>query len=1255
MSPGQKSNQKSNEKSQRYSLNGVGGNSGQNQQNTNLTQGTLNREMHTSQSIYHKHQSSSSGNKKPLYNQELLTSVLQSQQYQQNHSNNKTSSIPNMNHYDLSSMSPSKSSKQNVGYNMGSQNFTQGNGIQNFGESQQKYQNSAVRNGSQSNLSSFKQDTNSNNRSPLQQQIPFAQGTRDNQQSSTNLNYSRLNTELESLRLQLISSPRKSQASTSNNNQAYKQTTPTQGTPIHPSPHSGKHLQQFQNVQQYVNSQMNQNSNKKCQEEQYLSNKKPSIENAKAKMSRQANEPAHEEDYEEDYMTEGNDFECLEEEDEEDGNDTSQNNNTIDQNDMDYAGKVCQTEQMPISKEKSKSSSNQQKRQGDAYSKVKSSSHLFSKNKNHQQSFQNEKKYGSVQTSQNLAQKVMNHQQSMNGDRNSKAVGLRGHNDSFQDKSCNSSSRQTPQSQLSKRQTLKSAQGFLGLNNTGSAANNNSSSMSKPQIYKSNKQLILPKDDQQTQSVTTSDSSMKTTIKSTQAFSNESHVKPPNQSSSTLNLHQRKFSGVNALQILQQQQLQTQQQYNRNLKIMQEQQRTAFLNNRNSTLTNQTLQTSYDINNTTNDEIISTTKSQAKLDMILGNHKIKYSGDDQPLSKQDSQVFNILSNENSIEQSQSNDGFSSQYYHAARKSPINLQDSQKKKKKKPIASTNSNFLQQVVTSSVLQQKKQNIMHPPSINSNLPPTYNLIQNAKFTTPKESSSHGLVQAFSHISNENKLSHQHTTEYCSSTIANSQGGLTLKEKIMNEQLKSMQMPPLGSSGSIHQRNSSNNNRLPTNSQTMGSVMQKRIQPNKTTSFAQTSTSKNNHQSSNQVTSNIMGSTLNGSQLPLTRSHTTQSYNNNIPTGPNQKPKKKTWVLLDSEKQTYGDRVPKGYEKLDLLGKGGCALVWLAKNLKTNELAALKQFPKTKSLIDQTARVEVALGRIMFPKHPQTGKTGYGLDPQQYPGLRSIAKLIDDIDEPKDYWLVYEVGSHSLSKHLFDVKGEFFKGERIYHVQHQQFFQMLKQSPDHLRILIKKIAETFSVLSELKIVHADIKPDNILVNFDGREIKDVKLIDFGSAFSYENPSNIQASTPEYLAPEVLEYLDNRAQNTEANGTNSSNLCRKLQPWSYDIWSLGAILLEILTGFPLWLSLKGRISTANGKSIIGLGLFGVQGREGKKILQKQQTILKDLPKLLKKFDCFGLDKDPQFMDLLSRMLDFNPLRRISPEEVINHPFIIGV
>lgn len=98
--------------------------------------------------------------------------------------------------------------------------------------------------------------------------------------------------------------------------------------------------------------------------------------------------------------------------------------------------------------------------------------------------------------------------------------------------------------------------------------------------------------------------------------------------------------------------------------------------------------------------------------------------------------------------------------------------------------------------------------------------------------------------------------------------------------------------------------------------------------------------------------------------------------------------------------------------------------------------------------------------------------------------------------------------------------------------------------------------------------------------------------------------------------------------------------------------MLEILTGFPLWLSLKGRVTTVSGKSIIGTGIFGVQGREGRKILIKQQQLLKNIPQMLKKYECFGLDRDPLFMDLLERMLDFNPMRRISPMEIINHPFM---
>jgi dual specificity tyrosine-phosphorylation-regulated kinase 2/3/4 len=54
-----------------------------------------------------------------------------------------------------------------------------------------------------------------------------------------------------------------------------------------------------------------------------------------------------------------------------------------------------------------------------------------------------------------------------------------------------------------------------------------------------------------------------------------------------------------------------------------------------------------------------------------------------------------------------------------------------------------------------------------------------------------------------------------------------------------------------------------------------------------------------------------------------------------------------------------------------------------------------------------------------------------------------------------------------------------------------------------------------------------------------------------------------------------------------------------FDIWSLGSILLEIISGFPLWLSLKSRVHTLAGKNIINYGLFGVSGRDNEKIYQK--------------------------------------------------------
>jgi serine/threonine protein kinase len=167
--------------------------------------------------------------------------------------------------------------------------------------------------------------------------------------------------------------------------------------------------------------------------------------------------------------------------------------------------------------------------------------------------------------------------------------------------------------------------------------------------------------------------------------------------------------------------------------------------------------------------------------------------------------------------------------------------------------------------------------------------------------------------------------------------------------------------------------------------------------------------------------------------------------------------------------------------------------------------------------------VGRELFMKGHKFN--GYAVDANKYPGIKMIARLLDVIEEAKDFWLVYEVGAQPLTKLLFEVKGETYKGERIYGVNHQEFYTKLKEDKEILRDFIFRLAQIFEVLTLFRIVHADIKPDNILIALDAatHKIADIKLIDFGSAFSYENPTTISASTPEYLAPEVLEYLENR------------------------------------------------------------------------------------------------------------------------------------
>jgi len=111
----------------------------------------------------------------------------------------------------------------------------------------------------------------------------------------------------------------------------------------------------------------------------------------------------------------------------------------------------------------------------------------------------------------------------------------------------------------------------------------------------------------------------------------------------------------------------------------------------------------------------------------------------------------------------------------------------------------------------------------------------------------------------------------------------------------------------------------------------------------------------------------------------------------------------------------------------------------------------------------------------------------------------LIDSVEDKKDLWLIYEVcPGRTMNEHLFEVKGEFYKGERVYMVHHGNFYHALRNNLDLLRDFIFRMCETLSLFAKLSIVHADLKPDNILIDFDehSQQIQSLKIIDMGSSF---------------------------------------------------------------------------------------------------------------------------------------------------------------
>ena len=358
---------------------------------------------------------------------------------------------------------------------------------------------------------------------------------------------------------------------------------------------------------------------------------------------------------------------------------------------------------------------------------------------------------------------------------------------------------------------------------------------------------------------------------------------------------------------------------------------------------------------------------------------------------------------------------------------------------------------------------------------------------------------------------------------------------------------------------------------------------------------------------------------------------------------------TLTAEELEIYGDRTMKGYKKIKILGKGGYGVVWLAKKIINDENDenknmdyAVKQTSKKNAPAHNKEDVlQIAKNEIdILTKLNQ-------IENEEDKKCDLIPKIYETYEDNNDIWFSFEKGGLSLSTLTFNIKGIFEKGERLYHIQKGEFLLLLFKNISQFKLLIRKILEGIDYINKRGIIHSDIKPENILVQYtknnDILEISSIKIVDYGSAFYQSNKSPLISNTPEYLCPEIM--TNNKEYIKELNDGNYVN--------SIDIWSTGISILELCLCCPIWMSYKTKIFI-NGKINNNMGYFGCKGRDGNKIYQKQIELSQNLNKILKNSMIYMFENKNknEFIDLLSKMLIFDYTKRITSEEALKHPFL---
>lgn len=289
--------------------------------------------------------------------------------------------------------------------------------------------------------------------------------------------------------------------------------------------------------------------------------------------------------------------------------------------------------------------------------------------------------------------------------------------------------------------------------------------------------------------------------------------------------------------------------------------------------------------------------------------------------------------------------------------------------------------------------------------------------------------------------------------------------------------------------------------------------------------------------------------------------------------------------------------FERLNKIDEGTYGVVYRANDKKTGEIVALKKvkMEKEKEGFPLTSLREI---NILLSFH--------------HPSIVDVKEVVvgSNLDS---IFMVMEYMEHDLKGLMEAMKQPFSQSE--------------------VKCLMLQLLEGVKYLHDNWVLHRDLKTSNLLLNNRG----ELKICDFGLARQYGSPLKTYTHlvvTLWYRAPELL-------------------LGTKQYSTAIDMWSLGCIMGELLSKEPLF----------NGKTEFDQidKIFRTLGTPNETIWPgfsklpgvKVNFVKHQYNLLRKKFPATSFTGSPVLsdsgFDLLNKLLTYDPEKRITAEEALNH------